>query len=175
VSVHDEQKRNVSVHLCDFPEFDPELHDPALNAKMARVRHAVNLGRSLRSLHNIKNRQPLRRIIVVVRNELQKQEILDMEDLIREELNVKSVAVSLDESSLVTYKGKANFKSLGSRMGKAMKTVAEKVAKLSHEEIKSLLSGSSLRLEEGELRAEDVTVVREVMEGLVVEASADLT
>src|SRR5690606_3980158 len=64
---------------------------------------------------------------------------------------------------------------LGSRMRKAIKTVAEKVAKLSHEEIKSLLSGSSLRLEEGELRAEDVTVVREVMEGLVVEASADLT
>ena len=108
----------VSVHLCDFPVFDPGLHDPALNAKMARVRQAVNLGRSLRSQHNIKNRQPLRQLIVVVRNEQQKREILDMEDLIREELNVKSVEVSLDESSLVTYKGKANFKSLGAAPGK---------------------------------------------------------
>ncbi|MDB5103790.1 MAG: ileS [Fibrobacteres bacterium] len=165
----------VSVHLCDFPVFDAALHDPALNAKMARVRQAVNLGRSLRSQHNIKNRQPLRTLIVVVRNEQQKREILDMEDLIREELNVKSVEVSLDESSLVTYKGKANFKSLGARLGKSMKTVAEKVAKLSHEEIKSVLSGKPFSIEEGELTAEDILVVRETREGLVVEASQELT
>ena len=176
VSVHDEPKpKPVSVHLCDFPVFDAKLHDPALNSKMARVRQAVNLGRSLRSQHNIKNRQPLRELIVVVRNEAQKREILDMADLIRDELNVKGVEVSLDESSLVTYKGKANFKSLGAKLGKAMKTVAEKVAKLSHEEIKSVLSGTPLKLEEGELVAEDITVVRETREGLVVEASSDLT
>jgi isoleucyl-tRNA synthetase len=173
VSVHDEPE--ISVHLCDFPVFDAKLHDPALNAKMARVRQAVNLGRSLRSQHNIKNRQPLRKLIVVVRNESQKREILDMEDLIREELNVKSVEVSLDESSLVTYKGKANFKSLGARLGKSMKTVAEKVAKLSHEEIKSVLSGKPFSLEEGELTSEDILVVRETREGLVVEASPELT
>ncbi|HKP96506.1 MAG TPA: isoleucine--tRNA ligase [Fibrobacteria bacterium] len=165
----------VSVHLCDFPVFDAGLHDPALNAKMARVRQAVNLGRSLRSQHNLKNRQPLRQLIVVVRNEEQKREILGMEDLIREELNVKAVEVSLDEASLVTYKGKANFKSLGARLGKAMKTVAEKVAKLSHEEIKSVLSGKPFGLEEGELTAEDILVVRETREGLVVEASPELT
>ncbi|MDQ3000095.1 MAG: isoleucine--tRNA ligase [Fibrobacterota bacterium] len=165
----------ISVHLCDFPVFDPKLHDPALNAKMARVRQAVNLGRSLRSQHNIKNRQPLRQLIVVVRNERQKLEILAMEDLIREELNVKSVEVSLDESSLVTYKGRANFKSLGAKLGKAMKTVAEKVAKLSHEEIKSVLSGKPFQVEEGELTAEDIIVVRETRDGLVVEASPELT
>ena len=165
----------VSVHLCDFPQFDPALHDPVLNAKMVRVREAVNLGRSLRSQHNIKNRQPLRKLIVVVRGEEQKREIMAMEELIREELNVKTVTVSLDESSLVTYGAKANFKSLGKRLGKSMKTVAEKVALLSHEEIKSLLSGQSLALPEGEISAEDIMVVREVKEGLVVEASAELT
>ena len=165
----------VSVHLCDFPVVDKALLDSVLNAKMARVRHAVNLGRSLRSQHNLKNRQPLRKIIVVVRDERLKSEILDMEALIQEELNVKEVEVSLDESSLVTYKGKANFKSLGARLGKAMKSVAEKVAKLSHEEIKSVLSGIPLAVEEGELRAEDILVVRETREGLVVEASPELT
>jgi len=165
----------VSVHLCDFPVFDGTLFDEALNAKMARVRQAVNLGRSLRSQHNIKNRQPLRQLIVVVRNEAQEREILDMEDLIREELNVKAVQVSRDESSLVTYKAKANFKSLGARLGKAMKPVAEKIAKLTHDEIKSVLSGVPLKMEEGELLTEDILVVRETREGLVVEASPDLT
>ena len=168
-------EKAISVHLCDFPQFDPQLHDSALNAKMARVREAVNLGRSLRSQHNIKNRQPLRKLIVVVRGEDQKHEILAMEELIREELNVKSVTVSLDESSLVTYGAKANFKSLGKRLGKAMKSVAEKVALLTHEEIKLLLAGKRFTLPEGEISAEDILVVREVKAGLVVEASAELT
>ncbi len=174
VSVHDERK-HVSVHLCDFPTFDPKAFDAELNAKMARVREAVNLGRSLRSLHNIKNRQPLREMVVVVRSQAQKSEMESMEDLLREELNVKAVKVSLDESSLVTYKGKANFKSLGARLGKAMKAVAEKVGRLSHEDIKSLLAGQTLQLEEGVLTAEDVLVVRDVRQGLVVEASPNLT
>lgn len=165
----------VSVHLADFPVVEPALLDPKLNAKMAMVRQAVNLGRALRSHHNIKNRQPLRQLIVVVRNEEQKADVLSMEDLIREELNVKAVAISLDESSLVTYKAKANFKSLGARLGKAMKPVAEKVAKLGHEEIKSLLSGNRISLPEGDLTADDIQVVREVREGIVVEASPDLT
>jgi isoleucyl-tRNA synthetase len=56
-----------------------------------------------------------------------------------------------------------------------MKTVAEKVALLSHQEIKSLLSGQSISLAEGEIVAEDILVIREVKPGLVVEASADLT
>ncbi|HLP42626.1 MAG TPA: isoleucine--tRNA ligase [Fibrobacteria bacterium] len=165
----------VSVHHADFPVVDPALLDERLNAKMALIRQAVNLGRSLRSQHNIKNRQPLRQLILVVRSEEQKAEVLSMEDLIREELNVKAVTLSLDESSLVTYKAKANFKALGARLGKAMKPVADKVAKLSHEEIKSLLSGRAISLPEGDLTKDDILVVREVREGLVVEASQDLT
>ena len=165
----------ISVHLCDFPVFDPALHDKALNSKMARVREAVNLGRSLRSQHNIKNRQPLKKLIVVARGEEQKREFMEMEDLIREELNVKTVEVSLDESSLVTYKAKANFKNLGKRLGKNMKTVAEKLALLSHLEIKSLLADGVLHWEEGDIGADDITVLRDVKEGLVVEASAELT
>ena len=165
----------VSVHLADFPMPDPALLDEELNAKMAMVRRAVNLGRALRSQHNVKNRQPLRQLIVVARSEAQKADVLSMEDLIREELNVKSVAVTLDESSLVSYKAKANFKALGARLGKAMKPVADKVAKLTHEEIKSLLAGRPMSLPEGDITADDILVLREVRAGLVVEASPDLT
>lgn len=165
----------VSVHHADFPMPDASLLDAKLNAKMALIRQAVNLGRSLRSQHNIKNRQPLKELIVVVRGEEQKAQVLSMEDLIRDELNVKSVAITLDESTLVTYKAKANFQVLGKLLGKAMKPVADKVGKLTHEEIKSLLAGGSIKLEELELKAEHIQVVREVRAGLVVEASDHLT
>jgi isoleucyl-tRNA synthetase len=165
----------VSVHHADFPVVDVALLDERLNARMALVRQAVNLGRALRSQHNIKNRQPLKQLIVVVRSEEQKAAVLSMEDLIRDELNVKAVAITLDESSLVTYKAKANFKALGARLGKAMKPVADKVGKLTHEEIKAILAGKPLVLPEGEITAGDLLVDRQVQQGMVVEATADLT
>jgi isoleucyl-tRNA synthetase len=165
----------VSVHHCDYPVFDPELFDESLNAKMALARQAVNLGRTLRAERNIKNRQPLRRLLVVARGEEQAAWLRTLEDLIRDELNVKKVEVSLDESSFVTYKAKANFKTLGPRLGKNMKAVAEKVARLGHAEIKTVLEGSSLTLEGIELYAGDLQVVREVQEGLAVTATPDLT
>src|SRR5690606_24375267 len=54
----------LSVHHEDYPTFDPTLFDEALNAKMALAREAVALGRALRAERNIKNRQPLRRLLV---------------------------------------------------------------------------------------------------------------
>ncbi len=164
-----------SVHHCDYPVFDPMLFDETLNAKMALARQAVNLGRALRAERNIKNRQPLRRLLIVARGEAQAAGLRSLEDLIRDELNVKEVAVSLDESSFVTYKAKANFKTLGARLGKNMKTVADKVAALGHAEIKSILEGQPLALEQATLSAEDLQVVREVQEGLAVTATPDLT
>jgi isoleucyl-tRNA synthetase len=98
-----------------------------------------------------------------------------MSELIQEELNVKSVEFTLDESSFVTYAAKANFKSLGSRMGKSMKTVAAKVGELGHAEIKAVLAGQALEWPEGTLTAEDLTIVRQVKEGLVVGASPGVT
>ncbi len=165
----------VSVHHCDYPVFDPALFDETLNAKMALARQAVNLGRTLRAERNIKNRQPLKQLIVVVRGEEQRKWMVSFEDLIRDELNVKSVEVTLDESSFVKYKAKANFKTLGSRLGKNMKPVADKIAQLGHDDIQAILEGRPLDLGEVTLTAEDLQVVREVSPDLAVTATPELT
>jgi len=164
-----------SVHLAAYPEFDPSLFDDGLNARMARVRQAVALGRSLRSAHNLKNRQPLRRMIVAVRNEAQRAEMLSYEDLIREELNIKHLEVTLDESTLVTYRAKANFKALGPRLGKNMKAVADRIALLPHATVAALILGGSRDSEGISLTAADILVQRDVMEGLVVDAATEVT
>jgi isoleucyl-tRNA synthetase len=165
----------VSVHLAEFPEFDAALYDEALNARMHRVRQAVTLGRGLRSAHNLKNRQPLRRLIVVARNEAQRAEMLQNEELVRDELNVKHLEVTLDESTLVTYRAKANFKALGARLGKNMKAFADKIAVLPHADVAKLVGGGSLELDGISLTAADILVQRDVMAGLVVDASSDVT
>ncbi len=165
----------VSVHHTDYPVFDPALFDEALNARMALARQAVEMGRTLRAERNIKNRQPLRRLRVVARTEAAVSGLRALEDLIRDELNVKEVDISLDEAAFVTYKAKPNFKALGARLGKNMKAVAGRCAALTHAEIQSVLQGAPLALEEATLTAEDLLIIRETAADLAVTASQDLT
>jgi isoleucyl-tRNA synthetase len=136
-----------SVHLTDFPIYREERRDRALEFKMAAVRHAVSMGRSLRSQYNIKVRQPLRMVELVTRNADEKKVLLEMEEIIREELNVKQVVFRDNEEDLVEYQAKANFRILGKELGKDMKLAAARIEALSRAEIQGLLEGAVLSIE----------------------------
>jgi isoleucyl-tRNA synthetase len=136
-----------SVHLQDFPVYHEERRDKALEFKMAAVQHAVSMGRALRSQYNIKVRQPLKTVELVTRDPDEKKVLLEMEDIIREELNVKNVVFHDNEENLVEYQAKANFRVLGRELGKDMKAAAARIEALSQTEIQGLLDGAVLALD----------------------------
>jgi isoleucyl-tRNA synthetase len=136
-----------SVHLADFPLPREERRDRDLEYKMAAVQHAVSMGRALRSQHNVKVRQPLKMVELVTRNEEEKKALLEMEEIIREELNVKTVIFRDNEEDLVEYEAKANFRVLGKELGKDMKAAAARIAALSRTEIQGLLEGATLSID----------------------------
>jgi isoleucyl-tRNA synthetase len=136
-----------SVHLARFPAAREERRDRDLEFKMAAVQHAVSMGRSLRSQYNIKVRQPLKTVELVTRRADEKRVLLEMEDIIREELNVKTVVFRDNEEDLVEYQAKANFRVLGKELGKDMKLAAARIEALSQSEIQGLLEGAVLSLE----------------------------
>ncbi|GHV10553.1 isoleucine--tRNA ligase [Spirochaetia bacterium] len=136
-----------SVHLADFPLPRENRRHRGLEYRMAAVQHAVSMGRSLRSQYNIKVRQPLRMVELVTRNPDEKKVLLEMEDIIREELNVKDVLFRDNEEDLVEYEVKANFRVLGKELGKDMKAAAERISALSQTEIQGLLEGATLAIE----------------------------
>jgi isoleucyl-tRNA synthetase len=136
-----------SVHLADFPAVYEARRNPALEYQMGAVQHAVSMGRALRSQHNIKVRQPLHTVELVTRNSTEKAALLGMEDIIREELNVKQVVFRENEEELVSYEVKANFRVLGKELGKDMKAAADAIAQLEHSEILAILDGSVLSLD----------------------------
>jgi isoleucyl-tRNA synthetase len=146
-----------SVHLADFPVYRAEKRDMDLEFRMTAVQRAVSMGRALRSQYNIKVRQPLKTIELVTRNPKEKKVLLEMEEIIREELNVKDVIFRDNEEDLVEYEAKANFRVLGKELGKDMKAAAEKIAAFSQAEIQSLLEGAVLSIQAGE-RSVDITV-----------------
>jgi isoleucyl-tRNA synthetase len=136
-----------SVHLTDYPAPREERRDRELEYRMAAVRHAVSMGRSLRSQYNIKVRQPLRMVELVTRNPEEKKVLLEMEEIIREELNVKDVIFRDNEEDLVEYQVKANFRVLGKELGKDMKAAAARIETLSQSEIQGLLEGATLAID----------------------------
>ncbi|MDR0312728.1 MAG: isoleucine--tRNA ligase [Treponema sp.] len=137
----------LSVHLADFPSPRQERRSAELEFKMAAVQHAVSMGRSLRSQYNVKVRQPLKTVELVTMDKKEKTALIEMEDIIREELNVKNVVFKDNEEDLVDYEAKANFRVLGKELGKDMKVAAEKIAGLSRNEIQGLLEGAVLSIE----------------------------
>jgi len=68
----------------------------------------------------------------------------------------------------VDLEAKANFKSLGPRLGKNMKSVAESIAKLSHQAISDILDGGTLVIDDHTIDEGDIVVVRRPREGTVV-------
>ena len=176
-----------SVHLAMFPEYDDRYRDEDLEWKMAAVRKTVTMGRSLRYQHNLKIRQPLAAVHLVTKDARERAVLLEMEDIVREELNVKEVIFRDDEEELVEYQAKANFRVLGKELGKDMKEGAALVEKLEPKQIASLLAGATFVIEvagrQVELTQEKVEVrrlekasLRVVNEGtLTVALDAEIT
>jgi len=171
-----------SVHLAEWPVCDDSRRDLILERKMELTRQTVSMGRSLRTTHKLKTRQPLKALHLVTRDKEEKTILMEMEDIISEELNVKEVHFRDNEEDLVEYSAKANFKVLGRKLGKDMKTAAAKIQELSAEEIQSLMSGAVLSMDiDGQdhksldLTEEAVVIQRSEKEGLKVLNEGSLT
>ena len=169
-----------SVHLCDYPEYNKNHRDYGLEKMMDLTMKAIVMGRSLRSSYNLKTRQPLKKLFLVDRNEEDRKILSGMKDIIAEELNVKEVEINSEETDLVDYSAKANFKVLGSRLGKAMKEVASKIQTMRSERIAQILEGFKEEVSFGEnqkvqLSADDLVIQRNEKQNLKVLNEGQLT
>jgi isoleucyl-tRNA synthetase len=168
-----------SVHLCDYPSAREERRDEALERKMELTQQAVSMGRRLRVMHNLKTRQPLKALHLVTKDPEERNILLEMQDIIMEELNVKEVVFRENEEELVEYQAKANFKVLGRQLGKDMKAAAARIEKLTGGEIAGLLDGATLVIEVGqrsvELTAESLDIRRFEKENLKILNEKSLT
>jgi isoleucyl-tRNA synthetase len=169
----------ISVHLCNYPAFNLEQSDSVLEDAMEAVQKAVSMGHSLRKEHKLKVRQPLQAVYIVVPDQKSVDLLKPHEHLIAEELNVKELRFSLDETAFVTLSAKPNFRTLGKKVGKMMKSIQQRIQAFSNEEFHSLMNGETLSVElEGqvfEITPDDVGVVRNVKEGLVASNSGQMT
>jgi isoleucyl-tRNA synthetase len=165
----------ASVHHTDFPTADTSVIDEELEAAMATVRSVVTLGRAIRAREQIGIRQPLEHLTVLTRDATITAAVESHQDLIAEELNMKEVLVRADESSLVHLSAKANFKTLGPRLGPDVKAVAAACAELTTDAIEGFLATGTIVLAGHELSSDDLVVTRKPIEGMAVASEGALS
>ena len=165
-----------SVHLSSLPGVI--YQDKNLEGKMEIAQQVVYLTRSMRAKANLKVRQPLKKIMVVVEKS-KKDSLKYMKDVILDEVNIKELIVLDDDSEIVNKSAKANFKSIGPKFGKKVKAAAEAIKAFGKEEISAIESGGKVELNiDGEKLAvtpDDVEIISTEIKGWVVESAGGVT
>jgi isoleucyl-tRNA synthetase len=164
-----------SVHHADMPRPDESLKDAVGIRRTHLARAVVELGRSLRSAHDLKVRQALATLTVVPRSDEAAEDLLAMREVILEELNVKALEIERDESHLVSLSARPNFKTLGKKLGPALKSVGEALKALSQEDLRKAASGEAIVVDGHELSGEDLLIDRATKGELVVLAAPEAT
>ena len=165
-----------SVHLQLFPEVCEEAINKQLEEKMELAQQITSMVLALRRKVNIKVRQPLHCIMIPATEEQQKY-IEEVKALILNEVNVKELKF-IEGNGILVKKVKCNFRVMGKKFGKQMKSVADAVANLSQEEIAKLESEGKLTIaipDEVTIDLEDVEVISEDIPGWLVANEGAIT
>jgi isoleucyl-tRNA synthetase len=169
----------ASVHHAAFPSVNEKAIDTALEERMQLAQDVCSLALSLRKKVNIKVRQPLQKILIPVLTATMKDHLQKVEDLIKSEVNVKEVEYITETEGIIKKKVKANFKTLGSKLGANMKEAANMIANFSQHQIAELESKSVIDLQLSTINCQlsiaDVEITAEDIPGWSVASKGSLT
>ncbi|MEO6584463.1 MAG: class I tRNA ligase family protein, partial [Ferruginibacter sp.] len=155
----------ASVHHLSFPIAMLEQMDEQLEKRMQLAQDASSLILSLRKKVSIKVRQPLQKVFITAMDNQAAQNIKLVEGIIMAETNVKEVEILEAENDFIRKKAKANFKTLGKKLGPKMKWAAALIENFNNETIDKLQAGDYiLNPDEVEQGAEPVVITREDIE-----------
>ena len=168
-----------SVHLARFPKVDEALIDTELETRMEMAQTVTSMVLSLRKKEQIIVRQPLQKISIPVADPLQKERLEQMKQLILDEVNVKEMVFVEDGDGMLVKKVKCNFRLMGKKFGKQMKSVSQAVADMSQEQIAELEKQGqvTLAVDGGDALIElaDVEIISEDIPGWTVMNEGALT
>ncbi len=176
---------NESVHHTDFPKAVEAVIDIDLEKRMQLAQDISSLILSLRKSKdvNIKVRQPLQKVFIPAMDATMEARIKKVEDIIKAETNIKEVDVLGAENDFIKKKAKANFKTLGKKLGSKMKWAAEQIAAFDNATIDKVLENEFLLNPDykniGEepvmISAEDLEIATDEIPGYEVAVKGQLT
>lgn len=169
-----------SVHVASFPEAEMTAIDSSLEKRMGTAQIITSMVLALRRKVNIKVRQPLQSLMIPVLDESQRKTVESMKGLLMNELNVKDINIVSDEEGVLVKRIKPDFKKLGPKFGKTMKSVAAAIHLLSQHDIATLERNGSITLNiegygEAEISLSDLEIISEDIPGWLVTNEGNIT
>ncbi|MFY8003277.1 MAG: DUF5915 domain-containing protein, partial [Chitinophagaceae bacterium] len=136
----------ASVHHVLYPTANAQTIDADLEERMQLAQDVCSLVLSLRKKVNIKVRQPLQKLMIPVLNPHMQVQLQKVENLIKAEVNVKEIAYLTETEGVIKKKIKANFKTLGAKLGALMKEAANNIAAFSQHQIADLEADGNINI-----------------------------
>lgn len=172
----------TSVHLTSYPVTNEAAINTDLEKRMILAQDTSSLILSIRKKVNIKVRQPLQKAFIPALDNEMAQRIKQVEDIIKAETNIKEIVILGADNEFIRKKAKANFKTLGKKLGSKMKWAAEQIAGFSNAQV-DLLQKEAYLLEQGFTAAEDpiyigiedVEIVTDEIPGYEIASNGSLT
>jgi isoleucyl-tRNA synthetase len=167
--------RHESIHLTDLVQAEDHQLDKELEKSMDYAQRICSLTHALRKNSKIKVRTPLQRILLPVLDEQFAERIRSVEEIIKAEVNIKSIEYIDDTSGLLVKKVKPNFAKLGKQYGPRLKEISAVITSMSQEEINALEKSGALVKDGFDLVTEDVLISSEDIPGWSVASEGDVT
>lgn len=169
-----DREAKESIHLNMWPKYYEEEVDKNLEEEMELAYNLVKLGRSARNSANIKNRQPLSKMLI---SEKAIPEYYG--DIIKDELNIKEVVLGADLSKYVNFNIMPNLPVLGKAYGKLIPEIKKYISSQNQMELASKIrNGESVVAKLGEteieLNADNLLVTMEGIEGFAFAGTGTL-
>lgn len=172
---HNTPLRHESVHLTDLVKPETDRIDADLEQSMDYAQRICSLTHALRKNSKIKVRTPLQRILLPVLDGKFAAQVRSVEEIIKAEVNIKSIEYIDDTSGLLVKKVKPNFAKLGKQYGPKMKEVSVVINSFSQDDIAHLEKKGTLNKGGFDIVLEDVLISSEDIPGWSVASEGGIT
>ena len=163
-----------SVHLCLWPDVNENEIDKKLEAEMDLAYKIVKLGRGARNVANIKNRQPLSKMLISI-NTLPEY----YADIVKEELNVKEIDLGAEMSDYVNFEIKPNLPVLGKEYGKLIPRIKQEIANKNQMDLANIVKNGGIEYIEIDdiqiaLNAENLLITMQGKDGFAFSGEGEI-
>lgn len=167
----------ISVHLTNFPIYSKTEIDKELIERKKITQKIVSMIFSLRKKNEIKVRQPLKKVLILVFDTKIQNYLKESFNLIKEEVNVKNIFLISEKETneLVIKTAKPNFKILGPKFGKKLKYIEKKIIEMKSNEIFQLEKEGQITIDKYVILISEVEIFTKNISGWLITSEGKLT